>query len=122
MNHSNTLLTVNMMTFNANFLRGHPSTIIFHNKKISHRRNDYHDDPIRPSQTIRLCLSTTRWRRLEVSQVTDKSGHLATVNEFPIVLSCHIRHFFSDAIELTEMQHFSFYKFKLEMCLSQFLS
>ena len=47
--------------------------------------------------------AATRRRRLEV---TEKSGNGECVT------FDHDRHFFSDAIELTEMQHFSFYKFK----------
>ena len=38
--------------------------------------------------------------------MTEKSGNGECVTFY------HDRHVFSDAIDLTEMQHFSFYKFK----------
>ena len=55
--------------------------------------------------------AATRRRRLEVWQMTN----LATVNEFPIVLSfvsSSRSPFFQWRYRVTEMQHFSFYKFK----------
>ena len=101
------------MTFNANFLRGHPSTIIFHNKKISQKKRlsrrshpAIPDNPTLPvnHQMAQIGSESSDWQIWASGNGEWISHRLVTFDRD--------RHFFRDAIELTEMQHFSFYKFK----------